>query len=114
MADAPKLFKILKSECPDIWIRLPRHRWPKSWSRMEDSVVPLERNLYGHPLAGLSWERQCEKVLLQHGCGKVPNCEYLFVHREKGLFLSVYVDDIKLAGKKQNINLMWKVLNKRS
>ena len=31
---------------------------------------------------------------------------------KKGLFLSVYVDDINLAGKKQNINLMWKVLNK--
>ena len=30
---------------------------------------------------------------------------------EKGLFLSVYVDDIKLARKKQNINPMWKVLN---
>ena len=28
------------------------------------------------------------------------------------LFFSVYVDDIKLAGKKQNINPMWKVLNK--
>ena len=38
-----------KSECPDIWIRLPRHKWPKSWSSMEDPVVPLERNLYGHP-----------------------------------------------------------------
>ena len=24
----------------------------------------------------------------------------------------MYVDDIKLAGKKQNIDLMWKVLNK--
>ena len=36
----------------------------------------------------------------------------LFVHREKGLFLSVYVDDIKLAGKKQNIDPMWNVLNK--
>ena len=35
-----------------------------------------------------------------------------FVHRQKGLFLSVYVDDIKLAGKKQNIDPMWKVLNK--
>ena len=34
------------------------------------------------------------------------------VHREKGLFLSVYVDDIKLAGKKQNLDPMWKVLNK--
>ena len=31
---------------------------------------------------------------------------------EKGLFLSVYVDDIKLAGKKQNIDPKWKVLNK--
>ena len=34
------------------------------------------------------------------------------MHHEKGLFLSVYVDDIKLAGKKQNMNPMWNVLNK--
>ena len=34
------------------------------------------------------------------------------MHREKGLFLSVYVDDIKLTGKKQNVDPMWKVLNK--
>ena len=61
MEDAPSLSKIPKSECPDIWIRLPKHKWPKSWSSMEDPVVPLERNLYGHPLAGLLWERQFEK-----------------------------------------------------
>ena len=109
--DAQKIFKIPKSECPDNWIRLPRHKWPKSWSSMEDPVVPLERNLYGHPLAGLLWKRQFEKILLQHGWEKVSNWECLFVHREKGLFFSVYVDDIKLAGK-QNINPMWKVLNK--
>ena len=88
------------------------HKWPKSWSSMEDPVVPLERNLYGHLLAGLLWERQFEKILLQHGWEKVSDWECLFVHREKGLFLSVYVDDIKLAGKKQNIDPMWKVLNK--
>ena len=29
-----------------------------------------------------------------------------------GLFLSVYVDDIKLAGKKQNIDPTWKILMK--
>ena len=33
----------------------------KSLSSMEDPVVPFERNLYGHPLAGLLWERQFEK-----------------------------------------------------
>ena len=31
---------------------------------------------------------------------------------KKDVFLSVYVDDIKLAGKKHNIDPMWKVLNK--
>ena len=31
---------------------------------------------------------------------------------KKELFSSVFVDDIKLAGKKQNIDPMWKVLNK--
>ena len=87
MEDAPKLFKIQKSECPDIWIRLPRHKWPKSWSSMEDPVVPFERNLYGHPLAGLSWERQFEKILLGYGWEKVSNWECLFVHREKRIIL---------------------------
>ena len=79
---------------------------------MKDSVVPLERNLYGHLLAGLVWERQFKKILLKCGWEKVSNWECLFVHREKRLFLSVYVDDIKLAGKKQYVNPMWKVLNK--
>ena len=108
MEDAPKLLKIPKLECPDIWIRVPRHNWPKSWSSTEDPVVPLERNLYGHPLARLLWEKQFEKILLKYGWEKVSNWECLFVHREKGLFLSVYVDDTKLSGKKQNINPLWK------
>ena len=49
---------------------------------------------------------------MKHGWEKIPNWECLFVHRGKGLFLSVYVDDIKLAGKKHNLDPMWKVLNK--
>ena len=46
-------------------------------------VVPLERNLYGHPLAGLFWERQFEKILFKYGGEKFSNWECLFVHREK-------------------------------
>ena len=79
---------------------------------MEEPVVPFERNLYGHPLAGLLWERQFEKIPLKHGWVKVSNWEYLFVHSEKGLFLFVCVDDIKFCWKKQNINPVWKALNK--
>ena len=41
---APTLLKIPKSGCPDIWIRPPKHQWPKSWSSVEDPVVLSERN----------------------------------------------------------------------
>ena len=112
MEDAPKLLKTPKSECPDIWIRLPRHKWPKSWSSIEDPVVPLERNLYGHSFGGLYGKGNLRKFFLKYGWEKVPNWERLFVNREKRLFLSVYVDDIKLDGKKQNLDPMWKLLNK--
>ena len=66
---------------------------------MEDPAVPLERNLYGHPLEGLLWEKQFEKILLKHGWEKIPNWESLFVHHQKGLFFSVYVDVIKIGWK---------------
>ena len=46
------------------------------------------------------------------GGRRIPNWECLFVHLVKGLFFSVYVDDKKLAGKKQNIDPMWKLLMK--
>ena len=41
MEDAPTSIEIPKSECPDIRIRLPKHKRPKSWSSMEDPVVLL-------------------------------------------------------------------------
>ena len=110
MEDAPKWLKIPKSECPDIWTRPLTHEWPKSWSSMEHPVVLLERNLYGHPLAGLLWERQFEKILLKHGWEKVSNWECLLVHREKGLFLSVCGWHEICC--KETMNPMWKVPNK--
>ena len=106
LEDAPRLQKIPKSECPDVWMRLPRHKWPKSWESMEDPVVPLERNLYGHPLAGLFWERQFAEALLELGWENVPNWK-------QGLVLSASVDDIKMAGKKQNMAPTWKTLMKK-
>ena len=72
-------------------IRLPRHKWPKSWANIEDPVATLERNLYGHPLAGLLCEGQFEEVLMELGWEKVSDWECLFVHRKQRLFLSVYV-----------------------
>ena len=65
MKDAPTLLKLPKSECPDIWIRLPRCKWPKDWKNIEELVVPLEANLYGHLLAGCYfWKDSSKKFSL--------------------------------------------------
>ena len=66
--DIPGLLKLPKSECLDRWIRLPRYKWPKPLSNIEESVALHERNLCG--LVGFMWERKFEKVLLGRGWEK--------------------------------------------
>ena len=70
LENAPRLLKIPKSECFDVWMRLPQHKWPKSLWKSKDLVIHLERNLYGHPLAGLLWEGQFENASLELGWGE--------------------------------------------
>ena len=100
------------SACVETWIRLPIHQQPKSWKGIEDPVCRLRLNLYGHPLAGLYWEKHCQKSIFGAGFEKVRGWECLYVHRQMKLFLSVYVDDFKMAGNKDNLNKMWKILQK--
>ena len=37
----------------ETWVRLPRRVQPPEWANIDHPVCLLERNLYGHPLAGL-------------------------------------------------------------
>ena len=59
--------------------------------------------MYGHPRAGLLWEDTLKSSSFGTGMGRSTELEML-VHREQGLFLSGYVDDMKMAGKKQNFD----------
>ena len=76
-------------------------------------MILLERNLYGHPLAGLLWKKQVEEALLELGWEKIPDWECMLGHRKQRLILSVCVDAIKMAAKKQNRAPMWKNLMKK-
>ena len=113
MEDAHKLFK-------NSQIGMSRHLDSSTTTQMAKIMVQYGRSSrfswtksvwssFGRIVMGKAiW-----KIPIETWLGKIPNWECLFVHREKGLFLSVYVDDIKLAGKKQNIHPMWKVLDKQ-
>ena len=61
-----------RQKSPDIWIRLPRPKWPKSWNTIEHRVVPLEGNLYGHPVAGTLVEEAVWRSFTRTWMGKGP------------------------------------------
>ena len=95
MEDASTSLKIPQSECPDIWIRLPKHKRPKSWSSMEDPVVPLERKYVRSSSGRTIMGKAIWKSSIGTRLEKVQNWECLFVNRARGLFLSVYGQDRK-------------------
>ena len=62
-----------------------------------DPVVSLKRNLRGHPLTSLLWQRQLEEIRSRKRWAKHPCRECLYVHREAQPIVSISVDDIIVA-----------------
>ena len=62
---------------------------------MEEPVLPLERNLYGH-LSGLLWERQFEEVILENGREKSSKLGMLCRKQRKRTIL------VCVCGRNQN------------
>ena len=107
MEDAHKLLKIPKSE-------VSRHFDTSTTTQMAKIMVQYGTN------QSFLLNEICMVIHSQDYCGKgnsrklcwstdgkkVPHWERFFVNRQKRLLLSVYVDDIKLAGKKENIDPM--------
>ena len=115
MEDAPKLLKIPKSEWPSIWIPLPKHRWPKSWSSMEDPVVPLERNLYGHLLARtVMWKAIWENPIGSTVGQKVSKLGMSLRSSWKRNILLCACGRHKLAGKNKTLTQCGKYIRKKS
>ena len=86
---------------------IPNHMRPTCWEGIGDPVCPVLRNLYGHPLAGLLWEKHAEKILFEKGFERVPGRECLYVHRPSEAFRSVYVHDFKIACPTKSVDGMW-------
>ena len=53
------------------------------WDKIQDPVVPLERNLYRHTSAGLLCERLFQKVLMEYGWDNAPRWECCFIEKPK-------------------------------
>ena len=79
--DARRMLKIPQPECPDVWVRLPRHLWPIFMGKHWRSRGTSWTKLVWSPICGLLWERQFEEALLELEWEKVQNWECMFVLR---------------------------------
>ena len=99
---------------------MPRHLDTSTETQMAKIMVQ-----YGRPSCS-SWKESvrssCGRTIMGKAIWESPIETWMgesselgmsrSLHREEGLFLSACVDDIKLAGKKQNIGPTWKILMK--
>ena len=94
------------------WVRLPRDQWPRAWidADMNDPVCPLLLALYGHPDSGTDWERYSHDHVVSVGSVPVDNWPSCFWHPEHKLFLVIYVDDFKLSGPVDKLQLGWDLI----
>ena len=107
MEDAHKLLKIPKSECPDIRIRLPRHKWPTSLQ-----VWKTQLFLLNGICTVLLWQHYYGKGNLRRSywsmAGRKLNWECLSLYIVIRIFL-ICVCGWHKIGWKENLDPMWKV-----
>ena len=73
--------------------------------------MPLILAPYGHPDAGGRWEAHCEKKILAFAFVKIAEeWRSLCWHPHKRAVLLVYVDDFKLAARREHHDELWKGL----
>jgi hypothetical protein len=112
-SDAMGAYTQAEFQGEETWVSMPRERWPKAWiGKYHNPVVRLRLNLYGHPLAGLYWEKHCRSAILKCGFRPVTGWECLYENPTEQLYLSVYVDDSKMAGNAASLTKMWAKLGK--
>ena len=104
MEDAHKLLKIPKIGVSDIWIRLPRHKWPN-----HGPIWKTQSCLLKEICTGILWQDCYGEGNLRKSCWNMDGRKFQI--RNVSLFI-VKKDYSFLSGKKQNLDPMWKVLNK--
>ena len=115
-ADGKQAYTQTTLKGTETWVRLPKNRLPPGWAgKYKDPVVKLRLALYGHPDSGGFWEQHCERMLKEVGFELVFPSAWpsVFWHPHLRLLLAVYVDvdDLEMAGPKDNLAKGWELID---
>jgi hypothetical protein len=110
-ADAEQAYVQAPMRSPhETWVTLPRNQWPAHWEGMDKPVVRLHKALYGHPDSGTYWEKHCDSHCREIGFVPIENWPSCYYMKRLDLFLTIYVDDFKLAGPEGNLAEGWRLI----
>ncbi|MCP4364474.1 MAG: hypothetical protein GY800_04175, partial [Planctomycetes bacterium] len=114
IADAVQAYIQAELHGDACWACLPDEARPADWKgKYRKPVVRLVKALYGHPDSGTMWERHCDKHVQTVGFKPIgPEWPSVYWNETKRLLLTVYVDDFKMSGPKQNLKDGWVSLRK--
>jgi hypothetical protein len=118
-ADAEQAYIQAELKGTETWVSIPEEAWPDSWWKTVNGervpaydrpVCKLLRALYGHPDSGTMWDKHCHKRLLNNGFVPITSWPSCYFNSSLSLMLTVYVDDFKLAGPKENLTRGWELV----
>ena len=94
------------------WVRIPRELWPPSWIKrgFKNPMCLLCKALYGHPESGGHWENHLTEAVVSIGGKPVPNHPSSYWWADSRMLLTVYVDDLLLAGPAGGHKAIWEAL----
>ena len=119
-ADAIKAYvqSLLKSNSPT-YVAIPWELWPQdgSWEKLgfqrkgpKRPFCLLKKALYGHPESGAHWERHLTEAIKKCGGLAIPGHPSCFMFEDSKQILTVYVDDLLMAGPIESQEAVWKRL----
>ena len=119
-ADAIKAYvqSLLASNSPT-YVAIPHELWPQdgSWEKLgfqrkgyDRPMCRLNKALYGHPESGAHWEAHLTAAIRKCGGCPIPGHPSCFMFEESKQLLTVYVDDLLMAGPIDTQESVWKAL----
>ena len=114
-SDAPKAYCQAFLEGPPTWVCIPRELWNPAWkNKYKQPMCLLKKALYGHQESGAHWENWLNAAIVEIQGVPVRGHPSTYWFGPEKCILTVYVDDLLLAGPKGNHDIIWDRLRKSS
>ena len=113
MSEGLRSLRLTEKERPRVSIRILPSGRPKQWDSIEEPLFSPRAKPTRSPSVKIAVGKERRRSTSQTLIGKGPNVGFFLMSTVKSqLFLSVYLDAIKMVGGEENLGPMWEILRR--